>query len=197
MAFADIIDQFHLAFGNNKRKVEQVVEFCHRLTIAFEDRLPDYLRSNMPVWTGWWAISLYVQLPLAIRPERLKETDVDYACSLAADHLTLRLTGPTSIDTTEIRDAFPAVLHLHWTLWNSAFGYPPDHEKLQDFDAMSARLREMFDDEELDLRDSFSIPERDHPMYDDEDEEEPLADAGDELSDAYALFFDICSRSRP
>jgi len=194
-----ILDWFHRVFGSNRRAVEEVVTFCHALTVSFEDRLPNYLRHNTPVRTGWWAISLYVQLPLAIPPGRLTEGDVDYACGLASDHLTAWLTGSTEIDTSEIRAAFPAYLRVHWNLWNSAFGFPPDHETLQDFDTMFARLQALLDDDQLNLRNAFHLPVRADPDELDVEgpDEEELADAGDELCEAYALFFDICSRSRP
>jgi len=184
-----------LGFGSiaSEEALGELAQFCAALTEQFSDRLPSQFGRSLATIAAWWAIALYVQFPNVVRARRFREVDWQTASRMVADLIMARLfpdmpeDGPEKID---LRDALQGQILGVCKLWIAAFGFPPKLGMLQNTQRMTDQLIALFENEPLGLRDQFDLP-----ADEDEDEngdDDPLVD----LSRAFAVFFDICARSR-
>jgi hypothetical protein len=178
-------------------QVDEIAGFCAALTETFKDRLPQRFERSLLATAGWWSIALYVQLSARMRTWRFDEELWNAASLKIADHMMARLFPDFPSDEPEhvdLRDALQGQVLAQCKFWMACFGPRPKPEDFQRPERTQSTLRALFGNEELDLRERFDLFDDDMP----EEEAEPGgASEIEELCSAYALFFDICSRSQP
>ena len=172
--------------------IREVADFCAALTETFSDRLPDGLRSSLPVTAGWWSVALYVQLPMRLETNALEDRVWRTASRAVGEHIVNRLDPDMPDDWPEkdqMISAFEDQVLAACRLWIAAFGPKPEPHRFEDPKALAAELRALLDNEALELRTGFDL--------DRDDDEETREITLTEFCESFALFFDIASRSRP
>ncbi len=87
--------------------IQEVADFCAALTEAFSNRLPDRFAISLPIQAAWWAVALYVQLPMRLKMRRFDEEVWRAASRAIAVHMMDRLfpdfpeEGPEKGDLVE------------------------------------------------------------------------------------------------
>lgn len=96
-----------------------------------------------------------------------------------------------------MRDAMAQQILGMCRLWVSYFGAAPKPRRFQDPEGLREELLALFDHQTLDLRRALWLPDEAAPDETGEEEEGNDATDLEGLCGGFALFFDICSRSRP
>ncbi len=190
------------ALGLREGRAESIAErvkFCGALAESFADRLPPHHRNNLAIIAAWWSVALYVQL--AVRPGwRLAGGEWGRAAGRAADLIMDGLVPelpPSEPEHRAMRDAMAQQVLGMCRLWVSYFGAAPKPRRFQDPEGLREELLALFDHQTLDLRRALWLPDEAAPDETGEEEEGNDATDLEGLCGGFALFFDICSRSRP